>query len=472
MVNFMKDFQYADLHCHPNLKTFGHSFDKEPNLKSDLWHSIPPSFLSKLIYKQTGITKFSQSDFTTMARSKAKIGMVGLYPFEKGFFDNKWVWDPLAAILADFGIEIGYRRIRNIQKHKSYFKDLIDEYNFVLQSNKEMILDGKMAKGVLVNNWSDIQKVIETEGTFALIMTIEGAHVFESGLEDYGKNNVETEILGNIRKVKEWEFPPFFVGLAHNFNNDLCGHAESLQRLGSLVNQKQNMGKGLSELGRKVIFSLLDKENGKRILIDIKHMSLKGRLEFYDLLEREYASESVPLVISHGAVTGKTLNGRNNNPHSLDFFNENNINFFDEEIIKVVASRGIFAIQMDLNINCNIRKIKSYFKKKVSKLDIKDSAKIIWNQIQHFAFVCDRKGLFAWGNICLGTDFDGSIFPFPGILTAKELESLSHELVKLARDFQKLSILEKPENHQIYPEEIIERFMYKNIELFLKAEFN
>jgi microsomal dipeptidase-like Zn-dependent dipeptidase len=472
MVNFMKDFQYADLHCHPNLKTFGHSFEKRPTLKSDLWHSIPPSFLSKLIYKHTGITKFSQSDFSTMSRSKAKIGMVGLYPFEKGFFDNKWVWDPLAAILADFGIEIGYRRIRNIQKHKSYFKDLVEEYNFVLKSNKERILDGKMAKGVLVNNWNDIQKVIESEGAFALVMTIEGAHVFGSGLENYGKNNVESEILGNIRKVKEWEFPPFFVGLAHNFNNDLCGHAESLQRLGSLVNQKQNLGKGLSELGKKVIFSLLEKESGKRILIDIKHMSLNARLEFYDLLEREYADETVPLIISHGAVTGKTLSGRNDDPYCLDFFNENDINFFDEEIIKVVESKGVFALQMDLNVNCNIKKTITHFKKKVSKLEIQDSAKIIWNQIQHFAFVCDRKGLFAWGNICLGTDFDGSIFPFPGILTAKGLEPLSQELVKLARDFQKLSILERPENQQINAEEIIERFMYKNIESFLKAEFN
>ena len=414
----MKDFQYADLHCHPNLKTYGHSFEKNPTSKSDLWHTIPAGFLSKMIYKHTGITKFSQSDLSTMARSKAKIAMIGLYPFEKGFFDNQWVWDPLAARLADFGIEIGYKRIRNVQMHKSYFADLVKEYDFVLKSHKEKVLDGKLVKGVLVKSWSEIQKVIETEDAFALVMTIEGAHVFESGLEYYGKNNIESEILDNIRKVKEWEFPPFFVGLAHNFNNDLCGHAESLQRLGSIVNQKQNLGKGLSELGKKVVYTLLDKENGKRILIDIKHMSIKGRLEFYDLIEAKYAKENIPFVISHGAVTGKSLSGKKDDPYCLSFFNENDINFFDEEIIKVVASKGIFALQMDLNINCNIKKTEAHLKKKVSQLEIQDSAKIVWNQLQHFAYVCDRKGFFAWGNICLGTDFDGSIFPFPGVLTA------------------------------------------------------
>lgn len=467
----MKHFQYADLHCHPNLKTFGHSFQKRPTLKSDLWHTIKPNFLSKLIYKHTGITKFSQSDLSTMVQSKAKIAMVGLYPFEKGFFDNKWVWDPLAARLADFGIEIGYNRIRNVQKHTSYFQDLIEEYNFVLRSNKERAIDGKIVKGVLVNSWNELEKVIVSEGAIALVMTIEGAHVFETGLENYGKINVESEILDNIQKVKEWEFPPFFVGLAHNFNNDLCGHAESLQRLGGLVSQKQNMGSGLSELGKKVVASLLDKENGKRILIDMKHMSLKGRLDFYDLMVTVYPDETIPLIISHGAVTGKAFSGKQDNPYCLDFFNENDINFFDEEIIKVVESRGIFALQMDLNINCNIKKIKSHFGKEVSKFGIQDSAKIIWNQLQHIVYICDRKGLFGWGNICLGTDFDGSIFPFPGILTAKGLEPLAQELVKLAREFLNLSILISPENQQISAEDIIDRFMYKNIELFLKAEF-
>jgi microsomal dipeptidase-like Zn-dependent dipeptidase len=466
----MQNFRYTDLHCHPNLKTFGHSFSGMENPKADLWYTKKPDILTKKIYEKTGITKFSQTDLSTMSKAKGKIAFVSLYPFEKGFFHNPYVFPKLAAQLANWGIEIGYQRIRYIQKHNNYFHDLKKEYQFFLNSKKEGIVENKLYKWKALKNLEDVDLCLNSENELGVIFTVEGAHVFNTGLEDYGRPNDKDEVLENIQEVKTWEHVPLFIGLAHNFNNDLCGHARSLQRLGNLVNQEKNMDIGLTPLGKDVIRELLSDKNGKRIFIDLKHMSLASRLDYYKMLEEEYGHKKIPLVVSHGALTGTSISQIKFINPMMDIFNENDLNFFDEEVELVARSNGLFALQMDLNIQTDLKKINGFFSKRDYSNQLKKSAQIIWNQLQHFALICDRNGLFAWGNTCLGTDFDGSINPFPGVLTAEGLAPLAKELTNLVNEFLKKKKLFLKENYEISPEEIIERFFYHNtVEFTIKT---
>lgn len=466
----MTNFRYADLHCHPNLKTFGHSFDQKKGPKSDLWHTIEPSLYSKTIQQFTGITKFSQTDFTTMTRAKAKIAFVSLYPFEKGFFINKKVWPPLAAKLADWGIEIGYERIRHLQQHMDYFSDLMAEYRYLLDSSREQKVDGTLSRWAMAKDWEEVEQQADQKNTISVILTIEGAHVFNTGLEDYGVVADVQQVLANIQTVKCWEHPPLFIGLAHNFNNDLCGHARSLQRLGKLVNQEKNINTGITDLGYMVIHSLLENTGGRRIYIDLKHMSLASRLQYFDLLNSDYGSQNIPLMVSHGSVTGRSVRGVQNTT-CPDIFNTHDLNFYDEEILAITASGGLLAIQMDMAVNTDPNKLKLFLKQFQNETPILKSARIIWNQLQHIAEVCDKAGYFAWGTTSIGSDFDGSIHPFPGILTAGGLELLAKELVVLADQFLSTKSLLIPQNKNITAEEIVERFMYTNSEVFLKKYF-
>lgn len=467
----MAGFKYTDLHCHPNLKAFGHSFSNQNHPKADIWYCKEQDFFTRKIYEKTGITKFSQSDLSTMSRANGKLALVSLYPFEKGFFHNPYVWDVMAARMANWGIEIGYERVRYIQKHFNYFEDLQNEYQFFINSKKENVIDGSHTNWRPIKDMDDLKVNLKTGDEIGVIFTIEGAHVFNTGLEDYGRKVDKDEVIGNIKKVKNWEFPPFFIGLAHNFNNDLCGHARSLQRLGNLVNQEKNLGIGLTDLGREVLRELLSNKNGRRILIDLKHMSLNSRLDYYRFLEEEYPNESIPLIISHGALVGRTFQNKEGSALIVNIFNQTELNFYDEEIIKLVRSGGLFAFQMDLNIHVDIGKVKGLFSEKSMDKNLKTSASLIWNQMQHFAEVCDRNGFFAWGNICLGTDFDGSIYPFPGLLTAKGLEPLSKELLVLADGYLKKGRLSIKENYSIQAQEIVERFFFTNTIEFLYKNF-
>lgn len=467
----MNNFRYADIHCHPNLKTFGHSFDTKPNPRHDMWHPIPPSFFTKKIHRFTGITKFSQANFSSMAKAGARIISLSLYPFEKGFFINPKVNPAVAAFLADWGIEIGYRRVRYLQQHTDYFTDLLHEYDFVLNSRRQHLIDGTTHNWQLAANWQEVETILARENTIAVIISIEGSHVFNCGLAEFGVEPDENEILSNIKKVKQWPYAPLFAGLAHNFNNDLCGHAASLQRLGKLVDQSKNLNEGLFELGEKVIHALLDNGNGRSIYIDIKHMSLKARLQYLQLLKKDYPNRKIPLIASHGSATGRSLHGNHINAGCYDIFNTTDINFYDEEIIAIAGSGGLLALQMDILIHADLKKLKTNLPVTPGETTLQRSAKIIWNQLQHIAVLLDSNGSFAWGSTAIGSDFDGSINPFPGILTVESFEPLAKELVQLAGNFLSQQKLSLPQNKQLSAEEIIYLFMYGNTERFMKEFF-
>ncbi len=113
--------------------------------------------------------------------------------------------------------------------------------------------------------------------------------------------------LDNIRTIKKWDHVPFFVTFAHHFDNHLCGHSRSLFELvGKKTNQLQNLNEPFSDMGISVVKELLSKENSKRILIDIKHMSARSRREYINMVmdsHEEYKNEEIPIIISHGTNT-------------------------------------------------------------------------------------------------------------------------------------------------------------------------
>lgn len=467
----MENFRYADIHCHPTLKAFGHSFDKRKNVRADMWFHQPPSFITKKLHQFTGATKFSQSNFTSLARARAKIVLLSLYPFEKGFFMGSRVHPLLLALIGGWGLEIGFRRIRHLQKHKNYFNDLLSEYEFVLNSNRQQVIDGATHSWQLTTNWQDVELITGQENSIAVIITIEGAHVFNSGLAEFGVATDEASMLANIAKVKSWKYPPLFITLAHNFNNDLCGHARSLQRLGNLVNQNKNMETGLTPLGKKVIDALLDNSNGRCILIDLKHMSLASRQQYMQLLKTDFSEREIPLLVSHGAVTGLSFNGQKINAGCYDIFNEASINFYDEEIIAIAKSGGLFALQMDIGINTDLKKLKSNMPRIANEIPHRSSARIIWNQLQHIAVLLDKLGMFCWGTAAVGSDFDGGINPLPGIFTAEGFEPVAKELEILAGNFLARNTLTLAQNIHTTAEEIVDLFFYGNMVSFLKKNY-
>lgn len=464
----MEKYAFADWHVHPNLKTFGHTFDSTVSNKSDLWRYKKPSAVSKLLNRLFGLTRMYQSTFSSMNLAGVKIAFVSLYPFEKGFFVNKQYCGPKTAFFADLITGIGYRRIRHLQKQDNYFEELKAEYEFVLSADKERKISGRDYRWKIVEDWVGIRQILDDKNILGVIPTIEGSHVFNSGLGEYGKPTCAAEVMNNILELKKWKHPPFFITFGHNFGNDFCGHAPSLEKLGPLVNQSHQCQEGFTPLGWDVVDSLLNDKNGRPILLDLKHMSLNSRKQLYEWNKRRSEGMS-PLIVSHGAVTGGSWNVTKKTGRAI--FCPDEINFYDEDILEVVRSGGFFALQLDAN-RLGISKVIRKPLLSSGRARLTHSCRIIWAHLRHIAELLDREGLPAWDHIGIGSDFDGTINPLDEIWTSEDFPSMAACLLKEIEAYlDSPNSLKMLTNKFAEPKEVLSKFLIENTLRFLERNF-
>ena len=137
--------------------------------------------------------------------------------------------------------------------------------------------------------------------------------------------------------------------------------------LQSFCNQKKGLDTGFTSLGKKVLHELLSSKNGKRILIDIRHMSIEARLEYYSLVKKhnkKNPNDRIPIISSHTAVNGfdtiqKSIEKKDNmqKVNSSDFFSWG-INLSKEEIRIIHESNGIVGVILDKGRHAGTKKLK------------------------------------------------------------------------------------------------------------------
>jgi len=475
---------FIDIHQHPAIKPLGKSFNGQAginhsnrNHQDSIWYADAPSLLDKLANVTTTLTKFRQADFTSLARGGVHTVVASMCGLEKGFVMTKLGTKLPGDILSNLVVGMGKKRIDYVQGLTDYYKDMELEYNFYKQLNGHKLkIDGLWHCYRIVSSFDELEGEYEPGvRTINVVLSIEGGHGFNTGLQRMGKTADPAEVLANVDKMKQWEHQVFFMGMTHHFDNELVGHAQSLSGLVSkLCDQTDRMNEGFSDLGWQVLRKLLDKQNGRRVLIDLKHMSVKSREEYYAFLEQEHSDEIIPLIVSHGAVTGFRSHRElvEDDLHNYGKFLANDINFYDDELVRIARSGGIFGIQLDE-------------RRVASKMELKKSgpflnrrkmlfhqSKLLWNQIQHVAEVLNRNDLFAWGIQSIGSDFDGMINPLNGFWTAEDLPLLDSYLEKHAYNFlesdQSISL---HEFNRIKASDIVDRFTKENAYAFFQKHF-
>jgi microsomal dipeptidase-like Zn-dependent dipeptidase len=480
---------FIDLHCHPSLKPYGKSFklnktktknSPDPLCEYSVWFQQKPKLFRKVLNVFFQLTKWRQSDFSSMVSANSKVVVVSLYPLEKGMVVHDTTADVkfFGKLLRNLATGISMRRVRHLQQMKDYFEDLENEYKYFTQlHNTTTTLAGHEKKFVLIKSSTEID--FAAKDTLYVLLSIEGAHVFNCGLQLEGQPIPdEVEVLQNVEKVKNWEFRPFFIGLAHHFDNQLCGFSKSFSGIvAKMIRQFPDPEQGLTPLGIKVLDRLLDNSEGKRILIDLKHMNPKSRYEYYDYLKAHFPDETIPLIVSHGALNGK-LHPFTHNYVSKKGFNVADINFFFDELLKIEASKGIFGIQLDERRIFDVETKNEIYKKAKANMTrygrpkMRKNTFFIWRQIESIGVYLDTLNKNAWDIQALGTDYDGIINPLNGLWTVTELQDIEPYLIQHAKDFLKSDRGQqlKPKN-QLSAETIIEKFMTTNARNFVERHF-
>lgn len=305
-----------------------------------------------------------------------------------------------------------------------------------------------------------------------VINSIEGANALGSGIPPLKARENLNLLKERIAQIKSWKHPPFFITFAHHFYNEFCGHAQSLGPSKIFLDQKKGLNTGITQVGWRILESLLGTDNGKRILIDLKHMSYKSRKQFYEF--RNTHLRDLPLIVSHAGVTGMYSKGNKSSVHyDQAKFNSRHINFFDYELLEIEKSGGLFGIQLDERRIASKAELKDLKKLSGNELN-KKAVELLWNQIQHIAEVLDRNGRFAWGIQSLGSDFDGVVDPINGFYTSAHFKNLRNYLLEYADNFLKEHAVERltqDSNRRTSKAEIVDRFLSKNVLGFLKKHF-
>lgn len=513
------------------------------------------AFVDGLVKAGVEIGSVFESQIHLDAVVDGQIGSLclALYPLERGFIQrgrrqansgplgNDFMnFDKLLAYITGFDVsEIDKLQSNNI----SYFKQLKDEYQYLLDNRN---ITSKVHKQKetnvpysyqLVKNHAEIKNIIDNELPIVpIVLSIEGGHAFaEDVFDEKGRfvDMVRAEkypnrkryqgkfeqyskvLLDNILEVKKWEYPPFFVTLSHHFYNHLAGHSQTftgiITLLGWMLNQTGSINAlnkegileetsyfdlGIRALGKEAIKRLLLRNGTHRsILIDVKHMSPKARLEYYNMLnEGIYKGVKIPIIYSHGAVNGRAKLSEYKSDNAVarkSTFNIADINLFDDEINIIIESDGLIGVMIDerrivgkkLPEDVNIsRREFNRWKRKGENKDIVTQTCIstIFNQIFHiieaYAGLNQEK---AWNHICLGTDYEGLINPVDLYDTAEKFKTMEEDFINHWNDRIESMDVNNPQIQRYKnfvfgrePKDFIRKFLWKNAMDFLRKYFN
>jgi microsomal dipeptidase-like Zn-dependent dipeptidase len=429
------------------------------------------------------VSKFSQTNLYKLAEGKVRVSFMSLYPMEKGFINirnltklvtSKKGREEIVSTVTGYDL----KKVQYLLSHNDYYEELKDEYQF-LKNNQGVSPDGKW-EFKLVNNFSEMQSFIsKSENTIAGINTIEGGHAFfnqDMMLEKINKKEMKQQLMKNIIEVKEWEHPPFVVNLSHHFWNGLCGHAKSVNFVigETLLNQKKGLDLGLQGLGIKALKEMLSNSNGKRIHIDTKHMSLKGRKEFYNWV-RSYnyinKYDRIPIICTHSGFNGyKTMTGsliKNDNPLKMakSYFSNWSINNSDEELKIIHDTGGIVGLMLD-KYKLGGGKFHKEVKTQTDEKLIKDAyMQLFWDQLFHAVKAIGSKT--AWDIFAIGSDYDGSINHIDFYDGCDKLPNLKNDL------YEYLSVKKYQQKlwYDYKPEELLDKIFRKNAIDFLERNF-
>jgi microsomal dipeptidase-like Zn-dependent dipeptidase len=523
-----------DIHCHSSWKPYmsGRSnpahtpFETYANEIQRWW--LKP--LSRQIENAVHVKLATQSNFDSLYKGRVKVVMVSLAPIEKAFFaanvkangffsatfknlvavrqtatQHTLKTTVVNALTGFYTTDIEFTK-HQLQNY--FLQALVPEYNYFVQFNNRQSSNENYTIQ-FVKNYTAIEAAIAANrATICVILSVEGAHTLSSHapamaqLNGYHGNGRQHQLphfssladyAANITALKQWEFPPFYLTLNHHFWNGLAGHAQSLSRpLDAIVSQAQGMNEGLKEMGRQVIQLLLDKNNGPRILIDIKHMSPQCRKDFYHFIQTQYwgRGDKFPLLCSHTGVVSKckTLDAlllQNDDAelyNNSNYLHETSINLCAEDVLMIAETNGLIGLQLDARRiagNHIITVVKK--NRQLNGVDLRRQyIKVLFANI--FYIVQTVNTPQGWNIISIGSDYDGFIHHFDCYPTAAELPVLRNDMLQFLNHPEEIYQpgfnyrVPLPEIKRLLfnlsPEAIIEKIFAGNAMAFLQNNFN
>lgn len=386
---------YFDFHFHPLGKKFLAQFDDLARQDRECTEPIIIPQFGWLINRFSGRILNSQACVSQAAAGGIRIGVAAIAAIEYIFATQQGMLKLLEWEIngQDVIVPLDNRLFEFIRKGSGSYHTLLRKelsfYQWVAgQTDLRHYINLLSRK-----NGSNLQL---QEGKLNLVLAIEGGHSLSKSLINgpAGGSDPVATVMGYRHDDSVDFFYLTLTHLSHVPEQKLCSHAYAFKMVRDLPEARPQI-KGLTELGKQVARACVDtKENAYPILIDIKHMSLLGRRNFY-AYRRHLIDERPdgfkppkelngkpwwPIIATHMGVTGynsgemkdfiEEYGVERGNEFSIRvrlprkkaaklpdstfkesvFFNPATVGLCDDDIEAIVRSRGLIGISLDARI--------------------------------------------------------------------------------------------------------------------------
>ncbi len=345
---------FFDFHCHPGLKPQFSDPSSKPSpwkfidaklvISRDIKLSINPLF-NEVLNSQSNLSQLLQSDVKL-------IGLILHAPEKK-----------IAQALSEKSIAnkgmvnlIDKNQLALLAKGLHSFNLINEELRWLQESIPEI----NKAKLVVLNDANEYnENAIKT--VFGVII-IEGLHCFFDDPNAIDAKEIFTQNFNFFTDTHA----VVSINLCHMQQNPFCNHAHGIQFFNPPYFYPTKTG--ITLWGKEVIEMMM----AKNILIDIKHMSLKARLELYTWFRENETTFLQPIICTHAGTTGIKIIDRVKyllhtpiqrgevyevaylKPQSIHdietYHNCSSINLYNEDIENILLSGGIIGLSFDQRI--------------------------------------------------------------------------------------------------------------------------
>ena len=347
---------FFDFHCHPGLKP---QFSK-PTAKPSPWDAI----IAKLAITKGWTIRInslfnevlnSQSNLTQLVQNNVRmIGLILHAPEQK-----------IGQVLGEKGI-VNKGKINLIDKTQlAYLTTGVHSFELINEELRWLTVAVSPIPGTklkIVKKASDFNEA--DQNTVFGVIIVEGLHCF---FDDLNAPDAKEKYTKNFNKFTT-ENTVISMNICHMQQNQFCNHAYGIQLFNPALFYPT--GNGITTWGNEVINSMVS----KKILVDIKHMSLKARLDLYRTFrlpdpEPKYVQ---PLICTHAGTTGLPIIDRVKYIYKVPedkgsvyelkhlkprsrfyddvYHNASSINLYDEDIENIFLSEGIIGLSFDQRI--------------------------------------------------------------------------------------------------------------------------
>lgn len=461
---------FADLHCHSFLKPFYSGW-------ADPWefheHQCPVTAYDIVLEKAGSVPKFTQSNFESLLLGNVKVAYLSLTPLEYEMRHPK-IFRDLEKLRNSYACMAGVTPSWEffLDKKVDYWQELVTNLHQLIAGNgKPYVAGDDTLYYEVIGSSAQLKRMLKSPDRLGVVLSIEGAHALGQGpltpallSSPYYEEEVleHVDVLKGIRPMpttgEPLPFPVCVMTLNHFMWNGLSGHAKTFGQVeGFLLDQSEGMNTGVTPLGEKVIDRLLEKEHGRRILIDVKHMGIESRQWYYHhLAERRAQGDTVPVVATHCGIAGQSWAGINtarngNDQNKSSWLPKAPIAMFDEDVQEIFASHGILGIMLD-KYRCGGNK-GNVLVDDTREGSVQRRRAYVHLLVANMLGVVDAlKCPEAWDIIAIGSDFDGMINAMETYDQAIKLPTLRDDL---------LTYFEEPEDiFDLFPRRKVQRYMY------------